>query len=778
MDSLRKLIQSTLEEAHYTTWKKLGELGPMEFGEARVGQQDNPIDTFQGTQSEIVQKLAKHFKIGKVAPLGSGTNGFAYYIPNNKVLKVTKDKSEAAEAYKIKGKKLKHLANIYEVYALKGRFTGTYVIISELLDIADDIRDADDWLSDFFENIEGANAFKRFNTDKLWKQYQIGKIPPPAIKKTINDIYEYFEPYKAEIVEWYLKGMFAIVDELRKNGIQSTDWVPSNLGIKKNGDLAMYDLGRGDVKVPRGVPNVHLNEKKVEEGHIVPIPAPTSFEYPDFFDSLSNPTFKNRPYPMVGNLNNQPLAEDVLEEKKRVADKTVQYLLNKMNAGNASYIKSGGYGDAYEHNGRIIKFTTDFKEAKLAVEFSKHVFKHIANIEKVVRYQEPSGEWIYIIALEKLTPISEQEKKIFRTYEKAMGAYGHFIIESGDDQSFEDTMNNIEAPYLTEFFDPWVIRDIKLYAEQVINMYHQIQELKDEVSKIMPADQVEDSLSDFHPGNIGKKSDGTIAFFDLRWDYKDHPTNLKTIKETEISPEEINKKDLPYKFSNLFDDFVREKTESEVREIAPTLDLSQKPALLMMSIETNYPDLFDSFAEWIFNHEKNQTTLSEDKTKKKIYYHGRKGQVPYQGNYIFLTDDIGYAASYSDMKIIYAYTLNFPENKIFSLRNPKHKSILEKQLGKYAMESILSSSRGGEMDWASISNVGNEKYEFAEDLFQAFGFKAIKLNERPNIESLYVFNQEDITFVDKIDITTKEKTKFLSNWFQTKEKEWNPNPSY
>lgn len=774
MDSLRKLIQSTLNEAHYTTWKKLGELGPMEFGEARVGQEKNPIEDFQGTQSEIVQKLTKHFKIGKVAPLGSGTNGFAYYIPNNKVLKVTKDRSEAAEAYKIKGNKLKHLANIYEVYALKGRFAGTYVIISELLNITDDIRDADDWLSDFFENMEGANVFTRFNTDKLWKQYQIGKIPPTAIKKTINDIHEYFEPYKAEIVEWYLKGMFAIIDELRKYGIQSTDWGVTNLGIKKNGTLAMYDLGYGDKKLPKGVQNVHLNEKEIEEGHIVPIPAPTSFEYPDFFDSLSNPTFKNRPYPMVGNLNNQPLSEDVLEEKKRVDDKTIQYLLNKMNAGNANYLKSGGYGDAYEHNGKIIKFTTDFKEAKLAVEFSKHKFKHVANIEKVVRYKEPSGEWIYIITLEKLNPISEQEVKLFRLYEKAISAYNHFVSSTGDDKNFEETLNKIDINYIAEFFDPWVIRDVKLYKEQVLDIAHQIDELKQEVSKVMPADQVKNSLSDFHPGNTGKKSDGTIAFFDLRWEYKDHPTNLKTIKETEISPEEINKKDLPYKFSNLFDDFVREKTEAEIREIAPTLDLSQKPALLMMNIETNYPDLFDSFADWIFTHEKNQTTLSEDKTKKKIYYHGRKGQVPYHGNYIFLTDDIGYAAIYSDMKIVYAYTLNFPENKIFSLRNPKHKAMLEKQIGIYAIKSILDSSRGGEMDWASLSNVGNKKYEFAEDLLQALGFKAIKLNERPNIESIYVFNQDDITLADKIDLTTKEKTKFLSNWFQTKEKEWNP----
>ena len=87
MNSLKKHIRKILEEAHYTTWQSIEELGPLQYGE---GRGESPIDTFMGEEDLIVQKLAKHFKIGKVAPLGSGTNGFAYYIPNNRVLKVTK----------------------------------------------------------------------------------------------------------------------------------------------------------------------------------------------------------------------------------------------------------------------------------------------------------------------------------------------------------------------------------------------------------------------------------------------------------------------------------------------------------------------------------------------------------------------------------------------------------------------------------------------------------------------------------------------------------------
>ena len=97
MDSLRKHIRTILEEGHYTTWKKLGELGPLQYGENV--DESSPADAFKGAEAEIASKLTKHLNLGKFAPLGSGTGGFAYYIPNNRVLKITKDKTEAAEAF-------------------------------------------------------------------------------------------------------------------------------------------------------------------------------------------------------------------------------------------------------------------------------------------------------------------------------------------------------------------------------------------------------------------------------------------------------------------------------------------------------------------------------------------------------------------------------------------------------------------------------------------------------------------------------------------------------
>jgi len=191
-----------INEAYYTTWKK------REIAE--------DISQFEGQEQEIANKLAKHFNIGKMAPLGSGTKGYAYYIPNNKVLKITTDKTEAAESFKIKGKKLKNISNIYDVYALHGRYEGFYVIISELLDKTEDIDNGEDWFDEF-----ARKTLLSSGVGLVVYKYTSGKLTPHDITKIINDLYDYFEgeEYKAQVAEWYFKGLINIAAEFKKYNI-------------------------------------------------------------------------------------------------------------------------------------------------------------------------------------------------------------------------------------------------------------------------------------------------------------------------------------------------------------------------------------------------------------------------------------------------------------------------------------------------------------------------------------------------------------------------------
>lgn len=295
MNNVRKIVKEALKEAYYTTWKKI--------------EEGSPSDAFKGTETEIASKLAKKLKLGKFFPLGSGTGGFAYHIPNNKVLKITKDKTEASEAFKIKGKNLKHLADIYEVYELRGKYQGTYVIISELLDKTDDIDIAEDVLFNYAKQV-----LNTYHQDSIFLDYSFGKLKGPGVTKMINSIYEWGEqedvnPSEIEIAIWYFKGMIGVIDEMKKYNILSKDWGAHNLGIKKNGQLAMYDLGYGDPEVPKGINNIHLNEKQLEEFW-------SADEYPQFDDGQFNPIFHNRPSLPVMNMNTAPMREAEMSQEE------------------------------------------------------------------------------------------------------------------------------------------------------------------------------------------------------------------------------------------------------------------------------------------------------------------------------------------------------------------------------------------------------------------------------------------------------------------------------
>jgi hypothetical protein len=159
---------------------------------------------------------------------------------------------------------------------------------------------------------------------------------------------------------------------------------------------------------------------------------------------------------------------------------------------------------------------------------------------------------------------------------------------------------------------------------------------------------------------------------------------------------------------------------------------------------------------------------------KKLYYHGRNiGNRPYSGNYIFITDSLGYASGYSDGKELYTYTIPFDENRLFSIRNAKHLQMLSKYLDEQSIDAIIrDSGSNDEMDWATLSYISTDDYEQPEDLFIHLGFLGIRLKERTGIESIYIFNQDNLKFEGIIDLTTPEIRQQISGFYKdfTKDK--------
>lgn len=743
LDSMLEPYQKTIQEGHYTTWRNL----------------DEDIEEFQGTEVDIVRKIAKKLGINRYAPAGQGSHGFAYYIPNNRILKITKDRGEASESFKIKGKKNKHISDIYEVFTLSGAYQDTYVVVSELLGRSEEIDELEDSLVWFFNFVLEVN-FSRFIAN-----YSKGYFDKSRMNYFLSRVKNEYNKPNRERLLWYYQQRIALIDELVKNNIKTEDWETHNLGLKKNGNLAMFDLGANHTELQSSIPNIELQEWKF-----------TADEYPDFMDTQYNPAMANRPYPPLANVNSSPLTEQNFDEEK------VYTLLKKLGASDAQYIGNGFFGDAYALEDKVYKFTRDTEEARLSHKLVGKTFNHIANVYRVMRYEERPSRWIYIIIMERLGKLGQREREVFSFYEDALDAFEKYDNSfSGDELTFDYFINNIDLPDFSDFLYTGIenLADIiKEYKNDILDIYQQVKNTKAEVDKALPkiitrqyGGTADRNLTDLHGGNVGKKSNGNLAFFDMRWSgFSDTPRRMKTLKETDINTD-VEKKHLPYKHPELLQRFISFETEANIRSVAPEINLQRPPLEIIKDFDHFYPSLFDNFAEWIFKLSGDQ--LSENKTsEKKIYYHGRTKNRPYRGEYIFLSDDMEYAASYSDMKIVFSYTLNIPESKLFSFLNPAHKKLLAQAIGPQAMHSIEQSSRG-EMDWAALNSVANDDYEMGEDLIESLGFRGIKLSERPGINSVYLFHQSDATQLEEIDLNTPKNKQFLSKWFTDKEKEWN-----
>jgi hypothetical protein len=150
-----------------------------------------------------------------------------------------------------------------------------------------------------------------------------------------------------------------------------------------------------------------------------------------------------------------------------------------------------------------------------------------------------------------------------------------------------------------------------------------------------------------------------------------------------------------------------------------------------------------------------------------LYYHGRKPGRPYQGTQIYITDNMGYAIGYSDMKQLYCYKLKFPEDQVFRISNPKHRQILAQAVDQQTFKAVMAQSTEGAVDWAAFSTlVWNDDHETAEDLLESLGFKGAELRERPGTHSLVIFNEQDLQLVKMIDLTTPEMLKFAQQYFE------------
>lgn len=165
------------------------------------------------------------------------------------------------------------------------------------------------------------------------------------------------------------------------------------------------------------------------------------------------------------------------------------------------------------------------------------------------------------------------------------------------------------------------------------------------------------------------------------------------------------------------------------------------------------------------------TFINESKNDK-IYYHGRSSTRPYYGKYIYITDSLEYASGFSEGKKLMMFKLPFSEDKIFSIKNPKHLELIKKYVDEYSIQNILDCSNGGEMDWAVVDNICNEDFEYAEDLLENLGFYGIRLKERPETDSILIFDESKLEYIGDVDMEDEDIKKRMGNYFKDFEKKY------
>jgi hypothetical protein len=189
-------------------------------------------------------KLAQHgIRIGKA--LGSGMYGTAYDIGGGKVLKVTTDVDEAKASMFLKGKKLKHAAQVFEAFKFPDhkQLYGYpyYGIVIEKLKVLAPGSQEEMVVTSAFHSIKEAVGDKAWldptlRSDDLFQHYL--QLHPGGNNRAEAQ-------RELQVLQKHQVG--EIRDELLRNRIGFKDMHGGNLGQKADGTWAAFDLGSESV---------------------------------------------------------------------------------------------------------------------------------------------------------------------------------------------------------------------------------------------------------------------------------------------------------------------------------------------------------------------------------------------------------------------------------------------------------------------------------------------------------------------------------------------------
>lgn len=179
---------------------------------------------------EVLNKIKEKMGFTTFKRLGSGGYGTAFKVGANLVLKITRDISEYRYAKKISGKMLKHVANVFGVFHFKYDYEDYALITKELCKT--DANYYDNKLEKFF-----LNTGKEYSISWMCYKFLENEI-------TKKDLDNYFKKYYSVVEkDWFSEQLYDMIMELKKHKIIIKDLNGANLGLNKNGDLCLIEIG-------------------------------------------------------------------------------------------------------------------------------------------------------------------------------------------------------------------------------------------------------------------------------------------------------------------------------------------------------------------------------------------------------------------------------------------------------------------------------------------------------------------------------------------------------
>lgn len=206
------------------------------------------VKPMSGGDKEYGQFLANTFtkKMGLSTPkyLGMGSDGHAFEINENMVLKITSNNAEASNAFKtLRRGPPKYLAEIYKIYKIVDTENNNafFVILQE--NIHDKPKEEFDRLENIIDKIS-PNGLDSFSLIKmLRKRFDANQFTENAKRILTDNPDANVSEEDRKRAYYYMMGLMNIQQELNDFGIKSSDYTnKENLGYK-NGVLRYFDVG-------------------------------------------------------------------------------------------------------------------------------------------------------------------------------------------------------------------------------------------------------------------------------------------------------------------------------------------------------------------------------------------------------------------------------------------------------------------------------------------------------------------------------------------------------